>query len=141
RPLAAARTVVEPRPGKLDRLSRVAGESAKQSGRAWLLRIGSSATLSEALSGTDAASGNLVVVADHSGDPYRATGAAEIRLLIGPEGGFEPREIEEARAAGASIASFGPHAMRIETAAPVAAAIVLHVEGARGDGNIAPGEG
>jgi 16S rRNA (uracil1498-N3)-methyltransferase len=56
------------------------------------------------------------------------THAPTIRLLIGPEGGWTPDELRAARDAGARIASFGPHTMRIETAAPVAAAVILHAE-------------
>ena len=36
-PLASERTIVEPRQGKLDRLTRIAIESMKQCGRAWML--------------------------------------------------------------------------------------------------------
>lgn len=50
---------------------------------------------------------------------------AEIHLLIGPEGGWSDAERAAARAAGAVLASFGPHVMRVETAAVVAAASVL----------------
>lgn len=125
RPLSAARTVVDPRPTKLDRLTRIAAEAAKQSGRPWLLRIGPSITLEQALA---EAHTRDVVLADASGDPYQPSGAEEIHLLIGPEGGFEPRELEQARRAGVRMHSFGPHIMRIETAAVAAAAIILNAE-------------
>ena len=54
-----------------------------------------------------------------------------VRLLIGPEGGWTAEEIEKAASAGVRRARFGPHVMRIETAAAVAVGIVLH-EAARG---------
>ena len=113
----------EPRPAKMDRLARIAAEASKQCGRAWLLQIGPALSFPQALAG-DAA----VVLADASGEPYRAAQTPAIRLLVGPEGGWSPRELQQARAAGLRIARFGPHTMRIETAAPVAAAIILDAE-------------
>ncbi len=122
-PLTSARTVVDPRPTKLERLERLAAETSKQSGRAWLLRLETPMALEQALEGSAD-----TVLADASGDPYAPSGSAQIRLLIGPEGGFTPDEVADARAAGARIACFGPHVMRVETAAPVAAGIILHRE-------------
>jgi len=54
-------------------------------------------------------------------------------LLVGPEGGFTPQEVESARAAGARIVSLGPYTLRTETAALVAASQVLYHVGLRGD--------
>ena len=48
-----------------------------------------------------------------------------IALLVGPEGGFSPREAEIARAAGVRVATLGPRILRAETAALVAATLVL----------------
>ncbi len=114
----------EPRPGKLDRLARTAAEASKQCGRAWLLSIG------EMMSFDDATTpgATTIILADASGDPYTRSGAESIRLLIGPEGGWSAREIERARSADVRIVRFGPHVMRIETAAVVAAAIVIDAE-------------
>ena len=108
----------------MDRLSRTAAEASKQCGRAWLLEIG--ATLS--FEGAIAPDARAVVLADASGDRYQRGGSPDIRLLIGPEGGWSARELNQARASGVRIARFGPHAMRIETAAIVAAAVVLDAE-------------
>ncbi|MDX2147164.1 MAG: RsmE family RNA methyltransferase [Planctomycetota bacterium] len=126
RPLVTERTVVEPRAGKLDRLGRLAAESLKQCGRAWLLEIQPPATLAEAL--VPPAPDARVVVADASGQLYQASGGTHHRLLIGPEGGWTPRELSTLREEGARIASFGPHVMRVETAAVVAASIMMHEE-------------
>ncbi len=122
-PLISARTVVEPRPHKLERLARVAAESSKQCGRAWLLEVGEGGDLARAL-----APGAAIVLADASGDRYARCGEPVLRVLIGPEGGWTNEEIATARAAGAKVARFGPHAMRIETAAVVAAAIIAQAE-------------
>jgi 16S rRNA (uracil1498-N3)-methyltransferase len=124
-PLSTARSVVDPREARLERLVRVAREAGKQCGRAWTLGIGPPADLPAALAH---APGLMAVVADASGEPWRHHAAVEsytVRLLVGPEGGWTPEELDRARAAGATIARFGPHTMRIETAAVVAAGVIL----------------
>ncbi len=121
-PLITERTIVEPRAGKLERLERAAMESAKQCGRTWALSIGHTLQL------RDAPLGPSVIVADASGTPYtpRPEHTQSPTLLVGPEGGWSTNELAHLRQHGCQIASFGPHVMRIETAAPIAAGIVLH---------------
>lgn len=124
-PMETTYSVVEPRAGKLVRQERIAREACKQCGRAWVMTIGAPSTFANALrAGDDAA----LVLADASGEPYRKSGAARVRLLIGPEGGWTTDEVAQARAAGAQVCSFGPLTMRIEVAAPVAAAVVMDQE-------------
>lgn len=104
----------------MGRLERHAVEAMKQCGRAWVLEIGDAVSFEEALRGDDVD----VVVADASGDRYEASGGREIRVLVGPEGGWTTEELASARASGARVCSFGRHVMRIEVAAVVAAAVV-----------------
>ncbi|MEM8834304.1 MAG: RsmE family RNA methyltransferase [Planctomycetota bacterium] len=118
--------VVEPGANKMQRAHRVAEEASKQSGRAWLLCVGEQIAFDEALAGE-----GVRVLCDADAPPYRPSGAEEIRLLVGPEGGWSPAERERAEAAGAMRASFGVHTMRIEVAAPSACAIALHLEHAQ----------
>lgn len=121
-PLESARTVVEPGAAKLERLERVAAEASKQCGRAWNLEIGPAQAFDSAIRSAGA------VLADASGAQYAPSGAECIRLVIGPEGGWTEAELDAARAAACRVARFGPHTMRIETAAVAAAAIVLDAE-------------
>ena len=52
-----------------------------------------------------------------------------VGILVGPEGGFEEKEIELARAAGAAVISLGARILRAETAAVTAVGLgMLHVE-------------
>lgn len=52
-----------------------------------------------------------------------------VGILIGPEGGFEDREILQAKEAGGQILSLGKRILRAETAAVTAVAMgMLHVE-------------
>ena len=54
---------------------------------------------------------------------------SSIALVIGPEGGFERREIESLSGLGATKASLGKRTLRTETAAIVALAVILHLDG------------
>lgn len=52
-----------------------------------------------------------------------------VGILVGPEGGFEEKEIDLARQAGACVISLGNRVLRAETAAVTAVALgMLHVE-------------
>ena len=52
-----------------------------------------------------------------------------VGILVGPEGGFEEKEIELAREAGAAVISLGARILRAETAAVTAVGLgMLHVE-------------
>lgn len=46
-------------------------------------------------------------------------------LAVGPEGGFTPAEIEQARAHGWQVVKLGASILRIETAALALAALAL----------------
>lgn len=119
RPLRTARAERDAyRPEKLD---RVTIESAKQCARAWRLEIGDWIDFAQAIGHPG------VMLADASGTPptQPAPSPSDTTLLVGPEGGWSPDELEQARAAGCSVIRFGPHAMRIETAAVAAAACLL----------------
>ncbi len=126
RPLRCERSVTSAGEKKLDRLHRVAIESAKQSGRAWLLEFAEETTLESALREP----ADLFVMA-HGGERAMEVvdccPAGKIVLFVGPEGGFTDREIALAREGGALLASFGAHTMRIEAAAVAATAITMHL--------------
>ena len=49
-----------------------------------------------------------------------------IHIFIGPEGGFTPREVDQALRYGVTPVSLGPRILRAETAALVATAVVLY---------------
>ncbi len=122
RPLNSARSVVDPREAKLDRLRRVAIESAKQCGRAWVLEIGDAVSLEQAL---DAPGSTRVLVCDAGGAGAPTDPPEAVRLIVGPEGGLSDEELELAGQRGATAVRLGPHTMRIEAAAAAAAAILM----------------
>jgi 16S rRNA (uracil1498-N3)-methyltransferase len=126
RPITTKRgVVVDPGHEKLQRLERVAIESMKQCGRAWRLFFPMIHPYKEVLNST-----GRVIVADASGEPYQPTGADWVTVVVGPEGGWDPSEIDFARNRGLGIkfVRFGPYTMRTEVAAVVAAAHVLAAE-------------
>lgn len=127
-PLLSQYSVVDPREHKLDRLLRISQESAKQAGRAWTMQIGEKTTL-ERLFLDQHLSKPLpqIIVGDASGEPWKPSRikSQQLTLLIGPEGGFSPVEMDTIRSRGWDLARFGPHTMRIETAAVVGVGALL----------------
>ena len=59
----------------------------------------------------------------------RQKGLSDLTILIGPEGGFAPEEIEAAKAAGFLCFRLGPRVFRTETAGPVALAVTQAMAG------------
>ncbi len=57
--------------------------------------------------------------------PSRAINV-HVGILIGPEGGFEPDEVERAARSGFSPVTLGPRILRTETAGMAVASIIMH---------------
>ena len=55
-----------------------------------------------------------------------------IHLIIGPEGGFEPSEIDKLKEIGGNIVTLGPRILRTETAGIVAATVIFYIGGDMG---------
>jgi 16S rRNA (uracil1498-N3)-methyltransferase len=108
----------------LARLRRVAGAALEQSGGARLPRLSGPHSVSELpdlLAGI--ASSHLLDPGGSAALPARTTASAAV--LVGPEGGWEPRELAVLSAAGALPVSLGPRVLRVETAAVAAASLLL----------------
>jgi 16S rRNA (uracil1498-N3)-methyltransferase len=121
-PLAVERSVSQPRATSLDRLRRNVIEASKQCGRNQLMEITEPHCWTDYLK-----SGTATVrwVADPGGEPFRGGASAEgetVRLAVGPEGGFSPRELALSRQHGWSCISLGSRILRVETAALALAA-------------------
>ena len=108
------------RVANVERLQRIAISAAKQSARAWVPRIEVGVPFSQVLQQPTA---GLVRAIAHLGEgvtqPLRGLlkGRNEpLQLLVGPEGGFAPSEVEEAVACGYSPVSLGEGRLRVETA-------------------------
>lgn len=118
---------------RVQRWQAVAEAAAKQSGRLVIPGVHDVMTFSEALSYAADMDVRLI--------PYeRATDMAEtkkfldsvknarrIAVFIGPEGGFEEAEIEEAKKAGAVPVTLGRRILRTETAAITAVSWLMYL--------------
>ena len=88
--------------------------------------------LPEVLDTAGAAGLHAIVLYEGSGLPSLSEvdlGDAGICLLVGPEGGWAPAEIEVAASAGAETVTLGPRIMRPLPAALTALGVVLHRAG------------
>jgi 16S rRNA (uracil1498-N3)-methyltransferase len=123
-PLKTQRSVVHPRPQKVERFEKAAVESAKQSGRLFLLELAALHTLEELLA-EPAGLTLALATGGEAAEPDREAvrHCQSLRLVVGPEGGFTDEELDRMQAAGAQPWTIGPTVLRIETAAVAAAAI------------------
>jgi 16S rRNA (uracil1498-N3)-methyltransferase len=108
---------------QLERLQRIAREAAAQSRRCRLPVIEGPVPYGVMIAEAGAA------IADPDGRPLAAA-LTRGPLLIGPEGGWSAAERSSASQAGAAAVSLGATVLRVETAAVVAAALMLSVGGA-----------
>ncbi|HEX6322978.1 MAG TPA: RsmE family RNA methyltransferase [Vicinamibacterales bacterium] len=97
RPVLTERTVAKPREGMADRWQRVALAATKQSGRAVLPRVEPPVTLDQLLS-SDASAARVVFVEPSADvlvtDPLTLPAPASALVLLGPEGGWSPAELQ-----------------------------------------------
>jgi 16S rRNA (uracil1498-N3)-methyltransferase len=101
----------------LERLQAIAIEAAEQSERLTVPTLHAPRSLAALLDDWPAAR-RLIVAAERSDAPPLASTDAPSGLLIGPEGGFTPAELDVLRAHPlVTLASLGPRILRAETAA------------------------
>jgi len=124
------------RPGstnKLERWERLVRAAVKQCGRSRVPKVRDPQEFGEVLTALTARCSIVLMaeIAAESGTDadlrscLNGHTADEIGLLIGPEGGFHPEEIERAEAAGVRLFSWGTRILRADTAAVVLSALVL----------------
>jgi 16S rRNA (uracil1498-N3)-methyltransferase len=120
-PLRTARTVVQPREARLERLQRQVIEASKQCGRNVLMSVGDLVDWGAYTGRADLPALRLVA---HPGgeEGWTAAPAAGVVVAVGPEGGFTDEEIALARDRGWRVVGLGPRVLRVETAALALAA-------------------
>jgi 16S rRNA (uracil1498-N3)-methyltransferase len=118
---------------RVERWRRISLEAIKQCGRTKLVDIGKPLGLEEFLEGDRAANSALLLFSERGGatikEAVAESGGKPVTALIGPEGGWSPREFEMLDARNARAVSLGPRIMRAETAALVAIALIQHLLG------------
>lgn len=108
-------------------------ESAlEQSGGAWLPEINAEVDGADAWEGIDAPT--RVILLQDGGAAVTAIGTGGVAFAVGPEGGFESKEVKDAQRFGWQPVSFGPTTLRFETAIVAAAAIVRAMQLNGGEG-------
>jgi 16S rRNA (uracil1498-N3)-methyltransferase len=110
--------------GTLDRLRRVAAAALEQCHGARLPEISGPHDWRELAELTAGAEARWVLDPAAEAGEWAAPSASSA-LLIGPEGGWSPREQDELRASRWRPVGLGPRVLRVETAAVVGSAAVL----------------
>jgi 16S rRNA (uracil1498-N3)-methyltransferase len=130
-PWAAARCVTQwrgERGAKALARWRAAGrEAAKQARRTWLPEVTESAGTRE-VAGLLAGAAMAVVLHEEADRPLSGAetpAAGDIVVVVGPEGGITPDELELFAAAGGRPYRLGPTVLRTSTAGVAAAAVLL----------------
>jgi len=122
--LRTQRSVVHPRPQKRERFEKAAIESAKQSGRLFLMEMTDTQPLQDA-AGEPADVKLALAPRGQLQEPERdrLRAASHVLLFIGPEGGFAEDELQTLQQSGAEPWTLSPTVLRIETAAVTAAGL------------------
>ncbi|MDA0988962.1 MAG: RsmE family RNA methyltransferase [Chloroflexi bacterium] len=124
--------------GRHPRWQSILTEATEQSGRACIPTLKPLVSLKEAL--TEASGVRLMAWEKETEMGFRETlvdnmervKAEGLSFLVGPEGGFDPEEVEEARDAGVVPVSLGQRILRGETAGLAMAAAVMYQMGEMG---------
>jgi 16S rRNA (uracil1498-N3)-methyltransferase len=119
---------------RITRLERVALAAAKQCRRSYRPEMSLPVSFDDYIRETDRDSLNLVFHVSQGRTTTLEEAVAghttkRLSLLVGPESGFDPDEVEAAVDAGYKVVSLGPRVLRAETAGPTAVALVMHLLG------------
>ena len=138
-PFKAHRSVPAPDPqrmaARLARWRKISIEALKQCRRNRPMVIEAPVSFDAVLRLAEPYPLKLLFWEDEPAPPDRTAGDPQpdgVFILIGPEGGFEAGEAEQARAAGFKPAGLGPRILRAETATLSAAALVQYLWGDMG---------
>jgi len=110
-------------PRRLERLRSIAREAAEQSERGIVPDVDAPIRFADAMSPA-----SVLLFERHDGARLGDL-PPPTEILIGPEGGFSPTEVEAAGRARVTTAGLGPRILRSETVAVAAAAVILSRSG------------
>ncbi len=126
-PVVSRRSVARPKPDRVKRWKKIAAQALKQCRRVFLPEIAHPVGVDELeipegayLLWERGGSGFRELLLAHEGD---------VAVVVGPEGGFCPEEVDALVARGAVAVGLGPVVLRAETAAIFAASVVKFLFG------------
>lgn len=111
---------------------RAATKQSRRSRIPGLFPLHDSRALARLVAETGAAGGTTLVLDESASLPLHRVelpARGRVVVIVGPEGGVSPRELEAFTAAGATPVVAGPHVMRSGTAGPVAVSHVARAVG------------
>lgn len=120
---------------KIDRWQKISEVAAKQSGRDMIPKVNGVMTIKQVCNVVN--DYDLLIVPYERAEGYSFKDAIEelkkdnkedytIGIVIGPEGGFEPSEIELLKNAGAKIVTLGKRILRTETVALAMSSVIMY---------------
>ena len=118
---------------KLERWQKIAESAAKQSGRGTIPVVSVVGSYAQALAGAAKANVPILFYENERATTLKMALQAQsyqtVSLLTGPEGGLEPREVQEAIDAGLRVCTLGRRILRCETAPLCALSAVMYDSG------------
>ncbi len=120
---------------KIDRWQKIAEVAAKQSGRDMIPKLNNVMTVKQVCSLVSEL--DMLIVPYERAEGYSFKDAVEelkkenkdsmsIGIVIGPEGGFEPSEIDLLKESGAKIVTLGKRILRTETVALAMSCVIMY---------------
>lgn len=134
-PLGTSRSIVKinnikKEQSKVERWNTIVDGAAKQSKRDIVPKVENVITFNEMIHLLKDEENILVPYENEESNGIKADlkdiQGKDIHLIIGPEGGFDPGEINKLKEIGAKIVTLGPRILRTETAGLVASTIILY---------------
>jgi 16S rRNA (uracil1498-N3)-methyltransferase len=115
---------------KITRWQSILKEAAEQSGRGVIPILNPPVLYLQALEQLRSQELGMIAFEGEKKEPLKRTikkfQGKSLGIMIGPEGGLSVEEIQRAKQSGLITVSLGPRIMRMETAAVVATALILH---------------
>ncbi|MEA4908945.1 MAG: 16S rRNA (uracil(1498)-N(3))-methyltransferase [Chloroflexi bacterium] len=122
---------------KRTRWQRILQEAAEQSGRGRVPQLYPALSYADALADAGQHPARLILWEEERAHALQTAlrglaGLPRLAVLIGPEGGLSPAEVDQAQAAGFTAVTLGRRILRMETAAMAATALILYEWGEMG---------
>jgi len=128
-PVVAARSQGAARSHRADHWRRIVIAACEQCGRNRVPPVAPPRPLDEWLAARDRATPGILLAPGASATFASVPPAGAVDVLVGPEGGFDPRELDAASRAGLRPVAMGPRVLKAETACVAALAALQAIAG------------